>query len=360
MKSAASSDPLDRLSINVDAEVAAMNNPAPSEPVDSSATPDENVAESDSESAEVTAAGSKFFGNDKAPESDDESEGEVEAAAPVSSVRKVKADGEWQEVADKDIDSLLSMGLGARRVFSERDKLRKDNQRLVTEVKQAAEIRSAWDKLEAAKDDPEALFRLITGGKELKEYAQSYAERARKMEQASPEERRAYELEEQLAAERKEKAQILSQAERRSQAEQERAEAARQQEVKSIATPAWKTSLESLAIDDPEAKSRVGKALWRDTWAEIESLQDAAAEAGGELELTDELIRKEFEKTAKALNFTIKTQANKQVKQVVEAKKTAAKQTAQIAASQNYRDSVDPKLARMSPMEILKHMTQRK
>jgi hypothetical protein len=265
-------------------------------------------------------------------------------------VKQYKANGKVVEVDLTDqarVDQLITLGLGARQVFSERDSLKKAN---VTKDKTIAELsryKDLWTKLEGAKGDHDALYEKIFG----RTFDETYAERKQQREEyeaATPEERRLMDLQKKFEADRKAWEDRQKQIEEREKKVSENAEQAERKEIRAQLLPEFYKYEFSSKVKDPEVAEEMNAALWRLTVGNLKKYED----------LSPDVIRKEFAKVAKMLSGSAAEQAKTEVKKITEEKKKASKQQAQVASTRNYAGTPDvSKLSKeKDPVKLFRKM----
>ena len=268
-------------------------------------------------------------------------------------VSQYKADGRTHEVDLSDqarVDQLITLGLGARRVFSERDQLKKA---LDTEKKARQEdgrYKDLWNKLEAAKGDHDALYEKIFGRK----FEEVYAERKQRdaeYDAASPEERRILDMQRKFEAQQKAWEAQQRDLESKQKDVETKAEEAERREVRSMLMPEFYKHEFSKRVKDPEVAAEKNEALWRLTVGNLKKY-------GDDWQPDAETIRKEFAKVARMLAGNAQETAKKEVAQITAEKKKAAKTQAQLASTRNYSGSADTsKLAKeKDPVKLWRKM----
>lgn len=265
---------------------------------------------------------------------------------------KYKANGEEVEISVEEAAKKLSMADGARKVFSDNDKLRKTNKQLETENKANREVVELWNKLEAAKDDDRTLYKMITG-RDFDSIIQREAQRLLDYRDASPEEQRAMdaerraELAEQRSALRDKDAKKATDAH-----EKERYEIQKGRVFGAMEAEFRKHDLPEGV--DPAAGNRLKKMLWRNSIEDMKDLKRSGKP------ITQSAISKVFSENAAALKAFGRTTETAQVKEEV-AKEKVATEKAKAASTKNYpTSSVDKDMAKKDPLSLFRAMTGRK
>ncbi len=271
-------------------------------------------------------------------------------------VRKFKANGQEHDVDMKDqarVDQLITLGLGARPVFSERDTLRKQVSAKDKQIAGLQEYKATWDKLEAAKSHSrEALYEKVFGEKWDDAITRAVEER-NAYASATPEERRLMDYERRVTAAEKAAAERERQWEARQKEVDTKTQQAEVKELKSMLMPEFNRHEFSERVKDPAKAEALNAILWRQT---IASLKKQYGE--NVAELTPEQIRREFKKVSDLLAGAA-TDPKAEVKAITDKKKTDAKTQAQAASTRAYsKPTSDTKtLAKeKDPVKLFKKM----
>ena len=257
-------------------------------------------------------------------------------------VKTYKANGQDVEVdlADQErVDQLITLGLGARPVFSERDKLRKQVGVKDKELAELRPMKDLWNKLEAAKGNHDELYQHIFG-KSFKEVIDAEIERRRVYESASPEERKLLDYQrsiEEMKRQMEEQQQSWQQRQKDAETKEQHA---RQREVRAQFMPEFHKHEFSSKVDDPVMAEKLNTILWRQTVANLKR------EFGESEQIPQEAIRREFASVASLLEGNAAKRAKAEVSKAVEQKKQQAKTQAQQASTRNYTKSTDKDLAK--------------
>jgi hypothetical protein len=268
-----------------------------------------------------------------------------------TTVRKVKANGQIHEVNMADtaaVDRLLSLGLGARQVFTERDKLKKQLTTLQSQTKEAGKYRDLWNKLEAAKSDRDGLYEKIFGEKFGDADARFYQQQ-QAYESATPEEKRIMDLQRKLEAQEKSWADRQREIEDKQKEVEELRSKTELKELRSMLTPEFHKFEFSSKVKDSAQAAKLNKALWKLAIAELK-------EQGDLDELPPEMIRKAFKDTHDMLWASSQQSARQEMKAITEEKKTAAKQQAQVASTRNYNAREVSSTKEKDPVKLFRKM----
>ncbi len=297
------------------------------------------VPEPQGESAEPDDLGTD--GGDDVPatwedrEGDEDEQSAEDGTPPRKSapdVREYKANGKVHKVDMSDrkaVDQLLTLGLGARPVFTERDQLRKTLKARDVEVtgyKQKAEL---FDKLESLKSDHDGLYERIFG-KKFSEAAKARADEQAQYEAASPEERRYMDLRRQVEEDRRKADQASKARDEAEKALETRQQALDLKELKSQMTPEFMKYEFSDKVQDEGIAARMNKALWKMTISELRE------QYGDNEEIPQQALRKAFRDTHDLLWSNHKQVAEAEVKKITTTKKQNAKEQAATASTRNY------------------------
>lgn len=269
-------------------------------------------------------------------------------------VRDVKANGKVHKVDMSDqaaVDQLLSLGLGARQVFSERDQLRKSTKTMQTQLADAKKYQDLWQKLEASKNDHDGLYQKVFG-KSFAEAAKAFVAEQQAYEQASPEERRYMDLRRQIEADRRKTDEDKVTREAEARKLEERQDQLDLRELKTQMTPEFMKYEFTSKVADEDVAAKMNKALWKLTVSDLK-------EQYGDLdEVPPGAIRKAFRETHDMLWSNHKQVAQKEVKQITETKKKTSKEQAQLASTRNYGSgkSLDALAKEKDPVKLWKKM----
>lgn len=234
--------------------------------------------------------------------------------------RKVKIDLNNTEQLKKTI----SAAYGFRKALAERDSVTaklKDLEPKYTELKQG------WDTLENAYQNGgiEGLVDLLGGKKGYySEWKRGELEKELRYQNASEAEKREFDLREKLEKLEKES----SLREKRAAEEAERARTEREEaqlrSLESQVTPAFNKYRFAGTLGDASKEARLDKAIWDQALGNLEALPE-------DVQLTPQMIEREFKQIATEFRAIIGKQAQVQAKKVIENKKQAAQ--TQVAAA---------------------------
>lgn len=234
--------------------------------------------------------------------------------------RKVKVDLNNTEQLKKT----LAAAYGFRKMQAERDNV---SAKLKEIEPKYTELKQGWDALENAYQNGgvEGLVDLLGGKKGYySEWKKGELEKELRYQNASDAEKREIELREKL--DRLEKESSLR--EKRAAEEAQRAVAEREEaqlrSLESQITPAFNKHRFAGTLGDSSKEARLDKAIWDQALANLEALPD-------DVQLTPQMIEREFKQIATEFRAIIGKQAQAQVKKVIENKKQAAQ--TQVAAA---------------------------
>ena len=273
---------------------------------------------------------------------------DANAAAVQPQTRTFKANGREVEVDMSDqegVDRLITLGLGARPLFSKVDKLTKELSTAKQRLEAVGRYEKAWKKLDGLKSDHDALYEAVFG----KKYDDAFKERKDwqdRYEAASPDVQRAMVDQRQNAVEAAKLKREREEWEASKGENETRAEEVDRKELRTQLLPEFHKNEFSSKIKDPVRAEKLNAMLWRQTISNLKGYD----------EITPDLIRKEFREVAALLAGDAK-EAKQAVKKVVEEKKQVAKQQAKVAATRNYSGSSDKDLSKeKDPVKLMRRM----
>ena len=234
--------------------------------------------------------------------------------------------------AQQELAKQLALVDGARKAFSDKNKLRQKLKEVESSTGELSKYKESWDKLEAIKDNPAELYRVLTG-EDFNQMIEREAEKRAIYSNASDEDRKIMDYEERI---------------RRMEMAQEREGKKRQQELEKIEQQKYEAEKQSLhngmqkeffkyEFDEgsnPAAANKLRKMLWRNSVADI---QDYIKQG---YKYSDRMVTKAFKDNASALQSFYKTSINKSNKENAEVSKANAQTKAASAATKNYQQPV--------------------
>lgn len=285
---------------------------------------------------------------------DDDAETEGKARTGAPKTREFKANGKAVKVDMADqprVDQLITLGLGARAVFTERDSLKKASVVKDKAIAELSDYKKLWNQLEDSKSDHDALYEKIFG-KKFADSAGAYAKRESDYASASPEERKLIDLERRLEAAQKSQSQREVAAKKAAEDADTKNRNADLREYKSRLSSEFYKYEFSTKVPDPVHAEKLNKILWRNVVADLKS------EFGAADEIPADAIRRAFKENASVLSSTVKQTAAREVKKITADKKKTAQSQASTAASRNFNKNPDPqKLSRETdPVKLWKKM----
>lgn len=262
-----------------------------------------------------------------------------------------KANGKEVKISEAEAAKKLALVDGARKAFSEKNRLEKKSQEQATEIQKLAEYKDTWQKLEALKDDPRRLYEVISG-ESYDTFRKREAERWAAYQEASPEQQRAMDAEERMKS-------LENQIRRDREASEARLKEA---ETKEFATEQkhLNSKLEreffkyQFPEDNAQQSNRLKQMLWVGTLADIKKLHKAG------YEVSDALIARTFKENASALQAFYKKSVDKGVAEVTAKKKQEATEKAQLASTRNYADAPSAELTKLDPLTLFNRMKRGK
>jgi len=265
--------------------------------------------------------------------SDQESEEESkEQEQPAEDFEYVSAGGRKIKVdySDKDkIKKAYQMAAGMRKFQKERDDARKNMDTLKSEV---AELKDMWSKIETAagRNDYNELMRIMTAGKmDFDSVLQQRLEKEKAREEATEDEIRQMDLEDQIRALQDKLDKQNAEFEERVTKAQQNMEEAELRSLESKINPAFDRYRFAGKLGDPDAEHMMDEMLWTRTLTKLDDYED----------LTPEIIRKEFKAISEALNKVVNKQVSTKQKETAKERKRIAKNTAQVQTRRGHIDN---------------------
>ncbi len=287
---------------------------------------------------------------------DDDTDAETgkKARKGAPEVRKFKANGKEVDVDMADqprVDQLITLGLGARAVFTERDSLKKAAAVSAKTISELSKFKTLWGQLEDAKAaGKEALYEKIFGEK-FDDVVSARAKAQAEYDAATPEEKRFLDYEKRIKQAEQAQAARDRDAKKAIEAAEAKNREADVREYKSKLSSEFYKFEFSEKVSDPVRAEKLNKTLWRNVIADLKS------EFGEADEVPQEAIRRAFKENASVLLGDSKQQAEKQVKKVIDEKKKTAKTQAQAAATRNFNKTDDKALSKITdPKKLWKTM----
>jgi len=242
--------------------------------------------------------------------------------------RKVKVDLNNKEQLVKT----LSMAYGFRKATAERDQI---SAKLKQIEPQYTELKQSWDTLENAYQNGgiEGLVDLL-GGKQgyYSEWKRGELEKELRYQNSSEAEKRELDLREKLDKLEKESSLREKRAAEEAKKAQTEREEAQLRSLESQIAPAFNKYRFAGQLGDAAKEQAVDHAIWDQALKNLELLPD-------DVELTPQLIEREFKQVATTFRAIIGKQAQAQVKKVIENKKQAAQTQVAAAATRSLKPS---------------------
>lgn len=230
--------------------------------------------------------------------------------------RKVKVD-----FADKDkMTRFVQLAYGARKWQKERDEVKK----------QLDEKVQMWDKFESAwKQGYKGLINTLEGKEDaFDKLVSQEIERRQALEDMSPVERKAMEVEERIRQQQLESDRLKSTYEKKLEEISRKEQEASTKELQSKINPSFERYRFAGKLGSEVAEHEFDTMLWERTLARLEKLPDT-------VQITQAIIDKEFRTVSSLMSGHLKGQAEKEVKKSIETKKTVAANKVQAAAKRN-------------------------
>lgn len=249
--------------------------------------------------------------------------------------RKVEVDMSNKE----EVRKYVQMAHGARKWQAERDQALQGRKQVESKL---AEREKDWAALEAAfAQGPEHLFDVLSGKRgAFQEHTQKQLQRAEFLRTASPEEVENLKSRESIERQAKELDQIRKENEKfKKEISQER-ETAELRSIESRVNPVFDKYRFSERLGNAEDEHMFDEMLWNSALKRLEPYEEKG------LDLTPELIEREFRTVAQAIRRRIGEQAEKKVGRVVEQKKREATENVQSRVMSGYKTGGSAKEAR--------------
>lgn len=316
----------------------------------SSSEPVSNATEEGTEgtffASESTNEDSLNVGSDDTPKDSVEQPGDTpaestqEAAKPSTSQkeiitvtdetgkrRKVEVDWSNKEKIKKD----LALSYGARKWQAERDQA---IQREKAQSSKLSEVQTNWNQLESAFSTGgiEGLVDLLEGRKGAYQASvEKHAERKKFLAEASPAEIKALQEREQAELDRRANEQLRAENERFKQEITKERETAELRSLESRVHPAFHKYRFADKLGDADDEHMFDEMLWNTTLKRLEPYEEQG------LDISPELVEKEFANVSSAIRRRINLQSNKKAAAAVVQKKQEATENVQAKVMSGYR-----------------------
>lgn len=234
--------------------------------------------------------------------------------------RKLKLD--WNN--RDEIKKYVQMAHGARKWQAERDSARGELTKVNSEYK---ELKETFDTLDKAwkQGGHQALINLLSGNpKGFEEFERQVVAKYKFLENATPEQKKAYEIQQELDRERKEKQRIMDEQKAFLDKMTQEKEAAEAKQVESMVYPSFEKYRFSGKLGDETIEHHLDSAIWTQAIANLEKLDEG--------EISQERIDREFRTVAATFGKAIGKQASETAKKVIASKKADAKEAVTSAA----------------------------
>lgn len=242
--------------------------------------------------------------------------------------RKVEIDYSNKEAVKK----AFTEAAGMRKFQADRDREIQSRKQLETKLQ---ERENDWNKLEEAyAKGPGELFDLLAGSKgAFDAYISKHIEKQEFLKNATPEEIRALEAEERAQLQAKELEKIRQENEKFRKEMLGQKEQAETAALESKVHPAFDKYRFADKLGDADDEQLFDEMLWNSALKRLEPYEEQG------LDLTPELIEKEFRTVAQSIRKRIGVQAEKKADRVIEQKKQEAKENIQAKVMSGYKVS---------------------
>jgi len=296
-----------------------VESPVPVETQDANANPDQETQEG-SETVNESGAG------ETPPKVADGAKEKILIRAPDGKKQEIEVD--WND--KEKLKKYIHAAAGMRQFQHERDRVKQEMKALQEKHK---DVESSWNTVQKTYSEKglKGLVNLLTGredGYDL--YLKQEFEKIQRKQEASPEELRQMDLEERLEQEQKERQKLQREVEESLNKTKQEKEEAKAYELQSKINPAFDRVRFSGKLGDVEAENELDGALWDKALKRLQAYPD-------DVELTPNIIEKEFRTVAATFRKVINGQADKKTEQVIQQKKQNAATSAAAVASQGYK-----------------------
>lgn len=250
--------------------------------------------------------------------------------------RKVEVDYSDRQAIKKAVEMMH----GARKWQAERDQAR---QEVAKERTEKAELKANWNAMETAfqRGGVEGLIDLLEGKHgAYKAWEQKAIQRAKFLEQASPEEVQALEAREQATKSTRELERIRKENEEFRKQMTQTKEEADLSALSSRVTPVFDKYRFADKLGDSNDEHMFDEMLWNSALKRLEPYEEKG------LEISPELVEREFRNVALAIRKRIGLQAEKKASKVIEQKKQEATENVQAKVMSGYKTGGAAKEAR--------------
>jgi hypothetical protein len=254
-------------------------------------------------------------------------------AAPVLEVKGPKGVKRYDLNPDNaELKRALEYAEGFRPMQAARDKAVQELKSIKTQLASVNEKAGVWDELQslAQAGHTDRVVRAVLGDQAYAAFRKAVADEENGYASADPAERAVIdkartEREAKYAASQYEKK--VQALEAKVQAQEDRVETDR---LRGIGQQALAKFSFNDVVPDADLAEALNNELWTSSWTRLESLADEGHD------ITPQLVSKVFAQKAKVLRGGAARAADTRVQQIVESKKSAAKQQAQVAATARY------------------------
>jgi hypothetical protein len=291
-------------------------------------SPSEGAALHASDSEETESSSHE---SDEQPSSEQEDQDSEQVAAPEQDIEEViltdesgkkKLKVDWKD--KEKLKKYIQMAAGMRKFQAERDKLKQEYDGYKSASSDKVQAFEQLDRV-WSKDGIEGVIKLLGGPEALSQFEQKAIERHQFLAKASPEQKKAFELEQQLLGERREREALQKSVEENLRRAEEQRSQASQKEAESMVFPAFEKYRFTGKLGDASLEHSLDEAVWTQTLSRLERLPEGS--------LSQAVIDREFRSVASTFSKAIQKQASSEAKKVVETKKADAKASVSAAAA---------------------------
>jgi hypothetical protein len=235
------------------------------------------------------------------------------------------------DFGNKDqLKKYVQMAHGARKWQAERDQAR---QQLTESQKSLEDLKGTWSSLEKAyqEEGVAGVIDLLQGEKgSHKSWVKSQMEREQFLAKASPEQRRLVEQQERLEKLERDEQRRQSDYESRIQKMESEREQSELRSLESQIHPVFDKYRFADKFGDANTETMFDEMLWNSALKRLEPYEEKG------INITPELVDREFKAVASALRKRISVQAEKRAAQAVQQKKREATENVQAATKSGY------------------------
>jgi hypothetical protein len=254
--------------------------------------------------------------------------------------KKLKVDWNDREKLKKVIQRFPGLEKGMRKFQAERDQAQAKLKDVEPKLQRLGELEESWKAVEEAYRTAgvKGLVNLLENRQDAyDQWESSVVEKRKTLEKASPEELKAFKLEEELQKERRERERFQKQIEEDRKRADEAREEAGYKAFESRVTPAFEKYRMAGKLGDPVAEHQLDKAIWTEVLDRLEQYREAAKISDDQI--PSDVIEKEFRTISATFQKIVQKTADQAVKTTIAKKKEAAQENAATKAMTGVRSN---------------------